>query len=130
MLPRSCVEPVQVDRAVPLQVIVGPSSLAAMFRTISVLGASLMFTLLVACSDSSTGTSGSSSGGSSGNGTSGGSSSGTTSTSSGSSSTSKFSCKINGTCYKCPSAEGVSKCASDIEASGCTVSSDPKYCDG
>jgi len=99
-----------------------------MFRTVAILGASLMFTCLVACSSDSTGTSGNSSGASSsGDGTSGGSSSGTTSTSSGSTSTSKFSCSINGSCYKCPSSAAVQECFKDLEGSGCTSTSSD-YC--
>lgn len=129
MLPRSCLQPLQVDRALPLQVTQAPSTLARMFRTVAFLGASLMFTCLVACSSDSTGTSGNSSGASSsGDGTSGGgSSSGTTSTSSGSTSTSKFACSINGSCYKCPSSAAVQECFKDLEGSGCTSTSSD-YC--
>ena len=82
-----------------------------MFRTVAFLGASLMFTCLVACSSDSTGTSGNSSGASS----------------SGSTSTSKFSCSINGSCYKCPSSAAVQECFKDLEGSGCTSTSSD-YC--
>ncbi|MBX3216222.1 MAG: hypothetical protein KF850_29555 [Labilithrix sp.] len=90
--------------------------------------------LIIACSGgdddgSSSGGSSSSSGGSS---SSSGGSSGTTSssTSSGSSSTSKFSCRLNGACYQCPTASAVSKCAKDGPSeAGCT-SADDDFCGG
>ncbi|MBX3205383.1 MAG: hypothetical protein KF764_09960 [Labilithrix sp.] len=88
--------------------------------------------LLVACSgggDDSSSSGGSSSGASS-SGASNSSSSGGSTTSSGSSSTSKFSCKLNGACYQCPTASAVSKCAKEgpTEA-GCT-SADDDFCGG
>ncbi|MBX3263099.1 MAG: hypothetical protein KIS78_34875 [Labilithrix sp.] len=99
-----------------------------MIRARAIPLAAVALSLVVACSGDDD-TSSSSSGGSSSGGSSGRSSS-SSSTSSGSSSTSKFSCKLNGACYQCPSASAVSTCAKDgpIEA-GCT-SADDDFCGG
>jgi hypothetical protein len=86
--------------------------------------------MLAACSDDSTSSSTSSTGGTSGSGTSGGTSgsSGTSSGSTGSTSTQKFSCSLNGSCYKCPTSESVGKCAKDgPTAAGCT-SAESSFC--
>jgi len=61
--------------------------------------------------------------GSTSGGTSGGTSSGTTG------GTTHFSCRLNGTCYKCADADGVEKCAITTgPGPGCTETSS-SYCD-
>lgn len=71
--------------------------------------------LTAVCPASSTGTSSGTSGGTSG-------SSGSTGT------TTKFSCKLNGTCYKCNDSAGVSKCSvSTGPGPGCTQTAS-SYC--
>jgi len=80
--------------------------------------------ILVACSDDSTSSSSSTGGTSGSGGTSGTSGTGASSGSTGSTSTQKFSCSINGACYKCPTSEAVGKCAKDgPSAAGCTSES-------
>lgn len=76
--------------------------------------------VLVGCDDDSTGDEGQGGGGTS-NKEGGGSSSNT--------SESKFTCKLNGTCYKCPTGDAVTKCALDgASAAGCTSAAE-SYCD-
>lgn len=77
-------------------------------------------------SGNSSGSSGSSGSGSA-NGSSGSSGGDTSSGSSGTTTTTteKYSCKVNGTCYKCPNADAERKCFSD--PSGCSVT-EPSYC--
>lgn len=128
MLSGSHVEPLQVDPAESLQV----TSASVYARRMSRMILGTLFLIgLVACSSESTGTSGSTgnSSGTTSSGASGstGTSSGTTSSTSGSSSSSKFSCKLNGTCYKCPSSDAVLKCTKDVTTSGCT-STDVSFC--
>lgn len=85
-----------------------------------------LFVLLAACSSSGTSTSSGSSGASSGDPTS--SSSSSTSSGSTSTTTQKYSCSLNGDCYKCPSSQAVSDCFSKgPSTAGCT-STDPTFC--
>ena len=44
-----------------------------------------------------------------------------------SSSTSKYSCSVNGSCYKCPTSEAVSKCG--VDGPGDCTSTDSSYCE-
>lgn len=88
--------------------------------------ATAIATLVIGCSS----TGGSNSSGSSGASSSSGDPPTTSSTSSGSSSTQKFSCSLNGDCYKCPSSQAVIDCANPDKgpsAAGCS-STDSSFC--
>lgn len=84
-----------------------------MNRFVAVVTLALASFAVVACSDSGDDTSSSSSSSSSG--------------SSSSTTTEKYSCSLNGVCYKCPSSEAVSDCLKTGGA-GCT-STDSSYCE-
>lgn len=82
-----------------------------------------MLGLLVACSSDS-GDDDSGGGDDDSNNSSGGSDN-----SSGSSTTTeKYSCSLNGTCYKCPTSDDVRKCSSQTGPGDCT-STDDSYCE-
>jgi hypothetical protein len=101
-----------------------------MNRTPIVAAAVATLGLVFACSSSTGTSSGSSgsSGGSTSSSSSGGSSGGSSSTTSTSGSTSKFSCSINGDCYKCPTETAEGDCFKNGPASaGCTAT-DATFC--
>lgn len=93
---------------------------------LAVVSLAVLSLVLVACSDDGTSSSSSSGGSSSGTSSSSGasSSSGSTSTS-----TEKYSCSLNGDCYKCPSSEAVRKCFSESPSSAGCTSTEASFCE-